>query len=58
MPLGFDALSLCILYAALWTNTVQDAELVKRSKISIAALIIGVTMLFFKWNAFFPHPVR
>ena len=58
MPLLIDSLPLCILYAAVWKDTAQDELLIRRGKLSIVVLIVGVAILITKWNTYFPHPAN
>jgi hypothetical protein len=45
-PIGFDAISFCIVYSALWSGAVSDSELVRRARNSgILAIVIVVVIV-------------
>jgi hypothetical protein len=58
MTLGLSALSLCILYSVLWAGPVQEAELVRRSRTSFIAAIVGIVVLAASRAGHLLHLVR
>jgi hypothetical protein len=58
LSLSVDAMSLCILYAVLWTDSEQGAELLKRSRNSFIAAILSSAYLLADHAGYFPHQNR
>jgi hypothetical protein len=58
LSMSIDAMSLCILYAVLWTDSEQGTELLKRSRNSFIAAILSSAYLLADHAGFFPHQNR
>ncbi len=53
-PLGFDAISFCILYSVLWRGYLEGPEVVRRALHSVLFVAFGVTM-FMAYRAGYLH---
>jgi len=58
LSLSIEAMSLCILYAVVWTDSEQGAELLKRSRNSFIAAILSSAYLLADHAGYFPHQNR
>ena len=57
LPLAFEAMPLGILYALVYSNSVDEAELVNRVRNSVIALAVCITFLLAKRFGY-PHPPK
>ncbi len=58
IPLSFDSILLCILYAVVWSGSVDESELVRRARNSvIAAALTGVVFLAYR-AGYLHHPAK
>lgn len=58
LSMSIDAMSLSILYAVLWTDSEQGAELLKRSRNSFIAAILSSAYLLARHAGYFQHQNR
>jgi hypothetical protein len=58
LSMSIGAMSLCILYAVLYTNSEQGTELLKRSRKSFIAAILSSAYLLADHAGYFPHQNR
>jgi hypothetical protein len=56
-PLGFDAISLCILRSVLWSGYLEKSEVVRRALHSVAFVSLGV-IVFLAYRAGYLHHPR
>jgi hypothetical protein len=49
-PLGFEAISLCILYSVLWAGYLEKGEVVRRALHSVVIVVVGV-IVFLAYRA-------
>jgi len=56
-PLGFDAISLCVLHSVLWSDYLERAEVVRRAMHSVAFVTLGV-IVFLAYRAGYLHHPR
>ncbi len=56
-PLGFDAISLCVLHSVLWTDYLEKSEVVRRAGHSVAFVALGV-IVFLAYRAGYLHRPR
>jgi hypothetical protein len=57
-PLASNALSVCILYSVIWSGSIDEPELIRRTRKSAAALAISVIILFAFHTGYLKHPGR
>ena len=55
-PLGFDAVSLCILYSVLRSDYLGESEVVRKTGSSIIALLIVATLFLAHRAGYLPRP--
>ncbi len=53
--MGFTAISVCILYTALWTGTVEDSKLIRMARNSAVFVCFMATMFLADRAGFLPH---
>jgi hypothetical protein len=53
--MGFTAISLCILYAALWSGTVEGPELIRMARNSVAFVCLTAILFAADRAGFFRH---
>ncbi len=58
IPLVFEALSFTVLYSVLWTGSLSQAELPKRTGTSLIAVVIVLAILVANHAGYLSHPVR
>lgn len=58
IPLAFEALSLTVLYSVLWTGSLSQAELPRKTGASFVAAVIAVAILVANHAGYLSHPVR
>jgi hypothetical protein len=57
-PLGFEAISICVLYSVLWRGYLEKAEVVRRVLHSLVIVSLG-TIVFLAFRAgYLRHPKR
>ena len=56
--MGFTAISVCILYTALWTGTVEDSQLIRMARNSTIFICLTGASLLANRAALFPHHPR
>ena len=56
-PLGFDAISVCILHSVLWSNYLGQSEVVRRAMHSVALVALGL-IVFLAYRAGYLHHPR
>ncbi len=56
-PLGFDAISLCVLHSVLWSDYLEKSEVVRRAMHSVAFVTLGV-IVFLAYRAGYLHHPR
>lgn len=58
MIMALNSISLCILYSILWARPLHKSELVKRSRMSFIAAIVGLVILLANHAGYLSHQVR
>jgi hypothetical protein len=56
-PIGFDAISLCILHSVLWSGYLEKPEVVRRTLHSVVFVTLGA-VLFLAYRAGYLHHSR
>ena len=56
VPLGFDAISLCVLYSVLWSDYLEKSEVVRRAMHSVALVTLGLIVFLAYRAGYFQHP--
>jgi hypothetical protein len=57
-PLGFDAISLCILHSVLWSDYLEKSEVVRRATHSVAFVTLGVIVFLAYRAGYLHHPPK
>jgi hypothetical protein len=55
-PLGFDAISLCVLYSVLWSGYLTKSEVAKRTRNSLLMIALGLVAFLAHRAGYWPHP--
>jgi hypothetical protein len=53
--MGFTAISMCILYTAIWSGAVESPELIRMARNSAVFMCIGTAIFLADRAGFFPH---
>jgi hypothetical protein len=56
MPMGCDAIGICILYSVLWTGYLDRSKVAKKALHSIFFVAMVVTMFLASRAGYLPHP--
>jgi hypothetical protein len=54
-PLGFDAISLCIIYSVLWSGFLTKSEVAKRTRNSLLMVALGLIAFLAYRAGYWPH---
>jgi drug/metabolite transporter (DMT)-like permease len=56
IPLGFDAITFCILYSVLWRDYLEQSEVARRTLHSVLFVVFGVAMFLAYRAGYLHHP--
>jgi hypothetical protein len=56
VPLSFDSIGLCVLYAVMWSDPLNESELVRRARNSVIAATLEVIVLLAHRGGHLLHP--
>ncbi len=58
VPIGLDAISICILYSVLWSRSVSELSIVKGARNSAIGLVLGIAVFCAYQAGYLHHPTK